>query len=101
MRIQTVVLWQERLQTVTQGVKIGVTFWYSLSAERMLKRTLAQHAGRIHRTVQGKTEVHVYDYIDTGHPMLERMFYRRSKGYRAMGYELRDSAERSRQHSLI
>lgn len=65
------------------------------------KGTLAQYAGRIHRTVQGKTEVLIYDYIDTGHPMLERMFYRRSKGYRAMGYELRDSAERSRQHSLI
>ncbi|MEH6650501.1 MAG: DEAD/DEAH box helicase family protein [Motiliproteus sp.] len=65
------------------------------------KGTLAQYAGRIHRTVQGKTEVHIYDYIDTGHPMLERMFYRRSKGYRAMGYELRDSAEKTRQHTLI
>ncbi|MEH6825499.1 MAG: DEAD/DEAH box helicase family protein [Motiliproteus sp.] len=65
------------------------------------KGTLAQYAGRIHRTVQGKTMVRIYDYIDTGHPMLERMFYRRSKAYRAMGYDLIDSAERSRQYALI
>ena len=65
------------------------------------KGTLAQYAGRIHRAVQGKTEVLIYDYIDTGHPMLERMFHRRSKGYKAMGYRLLDSEEREHQGLLI
>lgn len=65
------------------------------------KGTLAQYAGRIHRAVQGKTEVHIYDYIDTGHPMLERMFHRRSKGYKAMGYRLLESTEQERQGHLI
>tara|TARA_R110002167_G_scaffold213760_1_gene418369 strand:- start:6682 stop:6828 length:147 start_codon:yes stop_codon:yes gene_type:complete len=47
------------------------------------------------------TDVRIYDYIDTGHPMLQRMFYRRSKGYRAMGYELQDDAIESKQQQLI
>ena len=30
------------------------------------KGTLSQYAGRIHRAVEGKQEVTVYDYLDTG-----------------------------------
>tara|TARA_R110000824_G_scaffold207846_1_gene393409 strand:- start:33159 stop:35531 length:2373 start_codon:yes stop_codon:yes gene_type:complete len=51
------------------------------------KGTLSQYAGRIHRDVDGKQEVTVYDYLDTGLPMLERMFRKREKGYKAMGYQ--------------
>lgn len=55
------------------------------------KGTLAQYVGRIHRVSDGKTEVQVYDYIDIGHPMLEKMFGRRAKGYAAMGYRFEDA----------
>ncbi|WP_410174507.1 TOTE conflict system archaeo-eukaryotic primase domain-containing protein [Marinobacter nauticus] len=51
------------------------------------KGTLSQYAGRIHRDADGKQEVTVYDYLDNSLPMLERMFRKREKGYKAMGYQ--------------
>ncbi|PFG08476.1 TOTE conflict system archaeo-eukaryotic primase domain-containing protein [Marinobacter sp. LV10MA510-1] len=57
------------------------------------KGTLAQYAGRIHREADGKQEVTVYDYLDTGLPMLERMFQKREKGYKAMGYQFVSSGQ--------
>ena len=50
------------------------------------KGTLVQYAGRLHRQCRGKSEVRIYDYVDRQVPMLARMFERRMKGYRAMGY---------------
>lgn len=50
------------------------------------KGTLVQYAGRLHRQCHGKSEVRIYDYVDRQVPMLARMFERRMKGYRAMGY---------------
>jgi superfamily II DNA or RNA helicase len=50
------------------------------------KGTLAQYAGRLHRQHAGKTEVRVFDYVDGSVPMLRRMFERRLRGYRAIGY---------------
>lgn len=52
------------------------------------KGTLVQYAGRLHRRHSDKTEVRIYDYVDRNVPMLTRMFDRRMKGYRAMGYSL-------------
>ncbi len=50
------------------------------------KGTLAQYVGRLHRAHPGKTEVRVYDYVDARVPVLKRMFERRLKGYRTLGY---------------
>ena len=50
------------------------------------KGTLIQYAGRLHRLHPDKTEVRIYDYVDQGVPMLARMFERRLRGYRAIGY---------------
>jgi len=50
------------------------------------KGTLIQYSGRLHRMYPGKTEVQVYDYVDRKVPMLLRMFEKRLRGYRAMGY---------------
>ena len=33
-----------------------------------------------------KSEVRIYDYVDSQVPMLARMFERRQRGYRAIGY---------------
>ena len=54
--------------------------------------TLQQYVGRLHRTHEGKREVQVYDYVDTRVPVFARMFTKRMKGYRAMGYEPQESA---------
>lgn len=49
---------------------------------------LAQYAGRIHRESEGKDHVIIYDYVDASLPMLERMFLKRERGYKAMGYNI-------------
>ncbi len=51
------------------------------------KGTLVQYAGRLHRAHQGKQEVRIFDYADREVPMLARMFEKRLRGYRAIGYE--------------
>jgi superfamily II DNA or RNA helicase len=50
--------------------------------------TLQQYVGRLHRIHDGKKVVRVYDYVDAHVPMLARMYEKRLKGYRAIGYEL-------------
>ena len=55
------------------------------------KGTLVQYTGRLHRLHPGKTEVRIYDYVDREVPMLARMFDKRLRGYRAIGYA-RDAA---------
>ena len=52
------------------------------------KGTLQQYAGRLHREHASKTDVRIIDFVDTGHPALLRMWDRRQRGYRAMGYRV-------------
>jgi superfamily II DNA or RNA helicase len=52
------------------------------------KGTLQQYAGRLHREHAGKTDVRIIDFVDTGHRALLRMWGRRQRGYRAMGYRV-------------
>jgi superfamily II DNA or RNA helicase len=54
------------------------------------KGTLQQYAGRLHRLYAEKSEVRIYDYIDVHLKMTERMYWKRQKGYAAMGYRLRE-----------
>lgn len=50
--------------------------------------TLQQYAGRLHRQQAGKTSVRIIDWLDLGHPIPQRMWEKRLRGYRAMGYAL-------------
>ncbi len=52
------------------------------------KGTLQQYAGRLHRQQAGKNSVRIIDWLDLGHPITQRMWERRLRGYRAMGYAL-------------
>lgn len=52
------------------------------------KGTLQQYAGRLHREHDGKTDVRIIDFVDTAHPVLLRMWNKRQRGYRAMGYSI-------------
>ena len=56
------------------------------------KGTLSQYAGRLHRIHDRKKEVLIYDYVDSEVPVLARMFERRVKGYRSIGYEIKTDA---------
>jgi superfamily II DNA or RNA helicase len=56
------------------------------------KGTLQQYAGRLHRQHAAKTHVRIIDVVDAGHPALLRMWRKRQRGYRAMGYSIRTDA---------
>lgn len=50
------------------------------------KGILIQYAGRIHRIHPDKKEVQIYDYIDISVPVLMKMFKKRMKGFKTLGY---------------
>ncbi len=52
--------------------------------------TLQQYAGRLHRLHENKKIVRVYDYVDVPVPVLMRMYRKRIKGYKAMGYSIEE-----------
>jgi superfamily II DNA or RNA helicase len=52
------------------------------------KGTLQQYAGRLHREHASKADVRIIDLVDTGHPALLRMWGKRQRGYRSMGYRI-------------
>jgi len=54
------------------------------------KGTLQQYAGRLHRDHATKTDVRIIDFVDTDHPALVRMWKKRQRGYKAMGYRLKE-----------
>ena len=53
--------------------------------------TLVQYAGRLHRPLPGKSEARIVDYVDRQVPALARMFERRMRGYREIGYRIAHS----------
>jgi superfamily II DNA or RNA helicase len=57
------------------------------------KGTLAQYVGRLPREHHTKREVIVYDYVDSGVPMLMRMASKRQAGYRSLGYTFRQEGK--------
>jgi len=50
------------------------------------KGTLIQYTGRLHRLHPDKAEVRIFDYVDRAIPMLLRMFEKRLRSYRGVGY---------------
>lgn len=52
-----------------------------------------QYAGRLHRDYHEKKEVRIYDYLDSEIDTTMKMYGKRSKGYRSMGYEIIEPEE--------
>ncbi|KPJ98858.1 MAG: hypothetical protein AMK71_10720 [Nitrospira bacterium SG8_35_4] len=50
------------------------------------KGKIVQYTGRLHRLYKGKSEIRIYDYLDRNVPVLQRMYERRLKAYKALGY---------------
>jgi superfamily II DNA or RNA helicase len=66
------------------------------------KGTLEQYVGRLHREHLNKNEVRVYDYVDLNVPVLNKMYQKRLKGYRSMGYvQISHSSDKSEQMRLF
>ena len=51
------------------------------------KGRIIQYVGRLHRNEENKKKLVVYDYLDNMR-ILERMYYKRIKGYKTSGYEI-------------
>ena len=50
--------------------------------------TLQQYAGRLHRLHENKRVVRIYDYVDIHVPALMRMYRKRIKAYKTIGYSI-------------
>ena len=89
----------ESLAVVATGKYIGEGFdeprldTILLTMPISWKGTLAQYAGRLHRSYEGKQEVRIYDYVDVHIPVLERMYHKRLKGYPELGYSVKLSEQ--------
>lgn len=88
--ISTVPIDQQRVIIAT-GRYIGEGFDDSLLDTLFLampiswRGTLQQYVGRLHRLHENKHVVRVYDYVDASVPVLNRMYEKRSKAYKAVG----------------
>ncbi|WP_407271895.1 TOTE conflict system archaeo-eukaryotic primase domain-containing protein [Radiobacillus sp. PE A8.2] len=66
------------------------------------KGTLQQYVGRLHRDHLNKDEVKVFDYVDSNVEVLQKMFQKRLKGYKNIGYSLNgENKEKSQQIQLF
>ena len=61
------------------------------------KGALQQYAGRLNRAYATKADVRIIDFVDTGHPALLRMWDKRQRGYRTMGYRMAEQSVLSTQ----
>jgi superfamily II DNA or RNA helicase len=55
------------------------------------KGTVVQYAGRLHRAHPAKRDALVYDYVDDAVPVLRRMYAKRLRAYKKMGYVSNES----------
>ena len=60
-----------------------------LTMPSSFKGKIVQYAGRLHRYHKDKQDIRIYDYVDKRVSVLERMFHRRLKTYKMLGYEIR------------
>ena len=56
------------------------------------KGRIVQYTGRLHRYHKDKQDVRIYDYVDGDVPVLARMYQRRLRTYRMLGYEVKEVA---------
>jgi superfamily II DNA or RNA helicase len=52
------------------------------------KGRMVQYAGRLHRLSDGKTNVLIHDYVDSGMAVTLKMYRNRIKAYKEMGYTI-------------
>lgn len=88
---------EESLLLVATGKLIGEGFDYPRLDTLMMATPVAgrsvveQYAGRLNRDYASKKDVIIYDYIDAHIPVFDRMYAKRLRAYRQIGYALRPS----------
>ncbi len=85
---------EETLALVATGSLIGEGFDFPrldtliMATPVSFRSVVEQYAGRLNRDYAGKTDVIVFDYVDSHIPMFEKMYAKRLKAYRQIGYEI-------------
>lgn len=51
------------------------------------KSVVEQYVGRLNKDYEGKNAI-IYDYVDSHISMSDRMYYKRLKTYKQIGYEI-------------
>lgn len=83
---------------IATGQYIGEGFNFPRLDTLMLAAPIAwegnveQYAGRLHRDYRGKQEVIIYDYVDIHVAVFEKMYHKRVRAYRKIGYALCEGA---------
>ena len=62
------------------------------------KGVVEQYAGRLNRDYEGKKNVLIYDYVDSHIPMFDRMYYKRLKAYKQIGYNIYSENSPMKEH---
>lgn len=84
----------EPMAIIAIGQYIGEGFNYPRLDTLMLATPISwegnveQYAGRLHRDYEGKKDVLIYDYVDMRVRVLNKMYAKRLKTYKKMGYYL-------------
>ncbi|WP_442911585.1 TOTE conflict system archaeo-eukaryotic primase domain-containing protein [Lachnoanaerobaculum sp. Marseille-Q4761] len=88
------VLCEKSIILIATGQKIGEGFDFPrldtlmLAAPVSFDGRLEQYVGRLHRDYEGKKYVVVYDYIDAHLKVFEKMYSKRLRTYKRLGYSL-------------
>ena len=84
----------ESLILIATGQLIGEGFDYPrldtliLATPVAWKGIVEQYAGRLNRDYAGKENVMIYDYVDIHIPVFDKMYAKRLKAYKRIGYQL-------------
>jgi superfamily II DNA or RNA helicase len=84
----------ESVLLIAIGQYIGEGFNFPRLDTLMLTTPIAwegnveQYAGRLHRAYAGKTEIMIYDYVDSHVRVLDQMFRKRLRAYKKIGYTI-------------
>lgn len=84
----------ESVLLIAIGQYIGEGFNFPRLDTLMLATPIAwegnveQYAGRLHRAYAGKTEIMIYDYVDSHVRVLDQMFRKRLRAYKKIGYTI-------------
>ena len=63
------------------------------------KSVVEQYAGRLNRDYEGKESVIIYDYVDSHISMFDKMYYKRLKAYKQIGYDVYAGEETHKQEA--
>lgn len=84
----------ESMILIATGQLIGEGFDYPrldtliMATPVAWKGIVEQYAGRLNRDYEGKENVKIYDYVDIHIPIFDKMYAKRLKAYKRIGYQL-------------